>query len=192
MSLSTHIAEYGATPARRRTLVVIAVNFVVFAALLAVMFYVRARHSADWPVPFEFGSLLMAFAMTLSALCASATMIVAAHSAAAGKSEEAVRWVAIAISSWLVFPFLECLEWVRMVYLLDLGPKTPFGGTYLALTGAHCLAVVACTVWFTFVIADVRRRDILAAALYSHFLVLWWIVLVILVYLPNMNPLADL
>jgi len=185
------IAEYAATPARRRTLALIAANFAFFAVLLAVMFYVRAR-SADWPVPFEFGSLLMVFAMGMSAICASVTVAVGAESAAKGKADEAVRWIAIAISSWLVFLFLEIVEWVRMVYLVELGPKTPFGGTFLLLTGTHWLAVIVCTVWFTFAVADVRRRDILAAALYSHFLAVWWIVLVILLYLPNMNPLADL
>jgi heme/copper-type cytochrome/quinol oxidase subunit 3 len=60
------------------------------------------------------------------------------------------------------------------------------------LTGTHWLAVIACGIWFTFVVADIRRRDILAAALYSHFLAIWWLVLVILLYLPNMNPLVDL
>lgn len=189
--MHARIAEYAATPARRRTLVLIAVNCAVFALMLAAMFYVRAQ-SPDWPVPFEFGSLLMVFAMGMAAVCASITMAVGANSAAKGEIEEAVRWIAIAISSWLIFLFLEIVEWVRMVYLLELGPKTPFGGTFLALTGAHWLAVIACTVWFTFAVANVRRRDILAAALYSHFLAIWWIVLVIALYLPNMNPLADL
>ena len=191
MTLRAYIAEYGATPTRRRTLVLVAANFAFFTALLVVMFYIRAK-SANWPVPFEFGSLLMVSAMALSAVCASVCMAVGAHSAAQGKYDESVRWVAIAISSWLIFLFLELVEWVRMVYLVDLGPKTPFGGTYLALTGAHWLAVIACGIWFTFVVADVRRRDILAAALYSHFLAIWWLVLVILLFLPNMNPLEDL
>jgi heme/copper-type cytochrome/quinol oxidase subunit 3 len=190
-AIHARIAEYAATPARRRTLALIAVNFAFFAALLAVMFYVRIK-SSDWPVPFEFGSLLMVFAMGMSAICASITMAVGAHSASQGKADEAVRWIAIAISSWLVFLFLEIVEWVRMVFLVELGPKTPFGGTFLLLTGAHWLAVIACTVWFTIAVSDVRRRDILAAALYSHFLAIWWIVLVIVLYLPNMNPLADL
>jgi heme/copper-type cytochrome/quinol oxidase subunit 3 len=191
--MHARIAEYTATPARRRTLVLVAGNFALFGALLAVMFYVRAT-SSDWPItpPFEFGSLLMVSAMAMSAVCASATMVVGAHSAANGKAEEAERWVAIAISSWLVFLFLETVEWVRMIYLLELGPRTPFGGTFLMLTGAHWLAVIACTVWFTFAISDVRRRDILAAALYSHFLALWWLVIIVTLYLPNMNPLADL
>jgi heme/copper-type cytochrome/quinol oxidase subunit 3 len=195
MHLHAQIAEYAATPVRRRTLTLVAANFTVFAVLVAAMFYIRTT-SADWPTgasaPFEFGSLLMVSAMAMSAICASITMAVGANSAAHGKFDEAVRWIAIAISAWLVFLFLEIVEWVRMVYLVELGPKTPFGGTFLVLTGAHWLAVIVCTIWFTFAIADVRRRDILAAALYSHFLAIWWIVLVILVYLPNMNPLADL
>jgi heme/copper-type cytochrome/quinol oxidase subunit 3 len=103
-----------------------------------------------------------------------------------------VRWIAIAIASWMIFLFLELVEWVRMVYLLELGPKTAFGGTYLLITGTHWLAVLGCGIWFLLVVSDVRRRDILAAALYSHFLALWWIVIVILVYFPNMNPLEDL
>jgi heme/copper-type cytochrome/quinol oxidase subunit 3 len=143
-------------------------------------------------VPFEFGSLLMVFAMSMSAICASVCMAVGANSAAHEKPDEAVRWIAIAVASWMIFLFLELVEWVRMIYLVELGPRTPFGGTYLALTGTHWLAVIVCGIWFIFVVADVRRRDILAAALYSHFLALWWIVLVILLYLPNMNPLEDL
>ena len=195
LNMHPRVIEYArshvATSTRRRTVVLIAANFAFFAALLAVMFYIRSG-SRDWPVPFEFGSLLMVAAMAMSALCASVTMAVGANSAAQDKWDEAVRWIAIAISSWLVFLFLECVEWVRMVYLVELGPKTPFGGTYLALTGAHWLAVIVCATWFTFAVADVKKRDILAAALYSHFLAIWWIVLVILLYLPNMNPLEDL
>lgn len=191
MTLRTYIAEYGATATRRRTLVLVAANFALFVALLVVMFYIRAK-SSTWPVPFEFGSLLMVSAMALAAICASVCIAVGANSASQGNFDEAVRWIAIAISSWLIFLFLELVEWVRMIYLVELGPKTPFGGTYLALTGTHWLAVIACGIWITFVVADVRRRDILAAALYSHFLAIWWIVLVILLYLPNMNPLEDL
>lgn len=189
--MHAQIAEYGATPARRRTMVLIAVNFAAFVALLGLMYYVKAK-TADWPVPFEFGSLLMVCALGMSAICASVTVAVGAHSAKQGKADEAVRWIAIAIASWLLFLFLEGVEWVRMIYLVELGPHTPFGGTYLAVTGAHWLGVVGCTIWFTFAIVDVRRRDILAAALYSHFLAIWWIVIVILLYLPNMNPLEDL
>ena len=184
---------YAATPTRRRTLVLIGMNFACFAALAGYTIYVRTT-AKDWPIapPFEFGNLLMVFAMAMAAVCGSTTMVAGSHSAAKGNPEEAVRWIAIAISAWLVFLFLECVEWANLMYLKDLGPETPFSSSFLLMTGTHWLAVIACTIWFTFAIADVRRRDILAAALYSHFLVIWWIVIAILLYLPNMNPLEDL
>ena len=56
-----------------------------------------------------------------------------------------------------------------------------------ALTGTHWLAASACVCWFTYVADDVRRRDVLAAALYSHFLNIWWIVLVFCLYFSNAN-----
>jgi heme/copper-type cytochrome/quinol oxidase subunit 3 len=37
----------------------------------------------------------------------------------------------------------------------------------------------------TYVANDTRRRDVVAVAMYSHFLNLWWIVLVITLYLTN-------
>jgi heme/copper-type cytochrome/quinol oxidase subunit 3 len=185
------IAAYAATPARRRTLVAIGIHFVIYTALIVWMFQVSAA-SDNWPIPFEFGSLLMIFAMGMSGVCGSITMAVAANRADLGETEEPVRWIAIAISSWLVFLFLESVEWVRLIYLVELGPRTPFGATYMAITGAHWIAVVACVGWFTFCLANVRKRDILASALYSHFLALWWIVITIVVYFPNMHPLKNL
>ncbi len=182
------IAEYGATSARRRTLWFTAANLLVFLFLLSAMFYVRSG-AAIWPSPFQFGSLLMVFAMAAGGLCGSVTIVVAARSAAQGKIEEAVRWVAIAIVSWVVFLFLEAVEWANLFYLVDIGPRTKFGATYLALTGSHWVCVIVCVIWFTLVVSDVRRRDALAAAIYSHFLAVWWLVLVAAIYLPNSNPL---
>src|SRR6185437_7504270 len=107
--MPTWIAEYAATPARRRTLWLVAANFLVFAVLVIGMFYVRSQHP-DWPVPFEFGSLLMVSAMPSAAGCASITRVVGAHRAAKKETEEAVRWIAIAIASWLIILFLEMVE----------------------------------------------------------------------------------
>lgn len=184
-SLTGYFTSYLATRPRRLTALFIAGNFAFFAALLAVMFYLR-NVSEDWPVPFHFASLLMVSALTMFALCASVTVAIGARAAQTEfSSEPAVRWVAIAISSWFIFLFLEIVEWVRLVFLEHLGPRTAFGGTFLLLTGTHWIAATACTGWFCFVAADVKRRDILAAALYSHFLNLWWIVLVITLYIFN-------
>jgi heme/copper-type cytochrome/quinol oxidase subunit 3 len=178
------IGEYYGTRTRRVTGLFIAANFAFFAALLCVMFYLRWV-SEEWPAPFHFGSLLMVFAMTMFAVCGSATVAIGARAAKTGEIEAAVRWVAIAISSWFVFLFLEIVEWVRLVYLERLGPGTSFGSTFLLLTGTHWVAAALCIGWFTYAIVDVRKRDILAAGMYSHFLNVWWLVLVVTLYFMN-------
>ena len=92
------------------------------------MFHIRDA-SSDWPVPFEFGSLLIIFAMASGGICGSVTMAIADNRAEKGEFEESIRWIAIAISAWLKFLFLEAVESVRMIYLLELGPDTTFGMT---------------------------------------------------------------
>jgi len=184
------MTEYFSTQARRTTVFVIAGNFAFFAALLAVMFYLRSSTMAaglDWPTPFHFASLLMVAALTMFSLCGSATMMVAARAAKLDDTEPAVRWVAIAISCWFTFLFLEIVEWVRLVYLEQLGPRTAFGGSFLLLTGTHWIAAVVALCWFTYVAIDIRNRDVLAAAMYSHFLNIWWLVLMFSLYVPNAN-----
>jgi cytochrome aa3-600 menaquinol oxidase subunit 3 len=178
------IAVYFATPARRRTARFTFLNFIVFAVMLGVMFYMRWL-SELWPSPFHFPSLLMAGAMSMFAVCGSITMAVGANAAKLEDTEPAVRWVAIAIVSWLVFLFLELVEWVRLVYLEQLGPDTSFGWTFMMLTGSHWLAAALCAGWFTRVAVNVRQRDGFAPALYSFFLSFWWLVLVATLYLSN-------
>lgn len=188
--MRAYIAEYYATRARRGTLWIIAAHIAFFSVLLAVMFYLRWI-SEDWPAPFQFASILMAAALTLFGISGSLTIEMSSRAAKLEDQEPAVRWVAVAIASWLTFLFLEIVEWVRMVYLVGLGPKTAFGGTYLALTGAHWLAVCGCVGWMTYVANNTRKRDIVAVALYSHFLNLLWLVLVFTLYLTNAT-LGDL
>jgi cytochrome aa3-600 menaquinol oxidase subunit 3 len=182
--MTESITEYFATPVRRRAGVLVIVNLGLFAAMLAVMFWQRWL-SEEWPAPFHFPSLLMAGAMSMFALCGSVTVAVGASAAKLEDKEPAVRWIAIAITCWLVFLFLEIVEWVRLIYLERLGLDTSFGWTFLMLTGSHWLAAALCAGWFTRVATNVRRHDALAAALYSHFLSLWWLVLVVTLYLVN-------
>jgi len=68
-----YLAEYFATRARRGTLWIIAAHMAFFAALLAVMFYLRWASEA-WPTPFHFASLLMVAALTMFAISGSATL----------------------------------------------------------------------------------------------------------------------
>jgi heme/copper-type cytochrome/quinol oxidase subunit 3 len=137
------IAEYFATPARRRTGYYSLANLILFSLLLALMFYMRWVSEA-WPTPFHFPSLLMAGAMSMFSVCASMTMAIGASAAKLEDKEPAIRWIAIAITSWLVFLFLEIVEWVRLVYLEQLGPDTSFGWTFIMLTGTHWLAAARC------------------------------------------------
>lgn len=184
--MSEYITQYFATRTRRGTLWIIAAHMAFFATLLAVMFYLRWA-SEEWPTPFHFASLLMVAALTMFAAAGSATLEVATRAVKLDDQEPAVRWIAIGIACWLTFLFLEVVEWVRLVYMVHLGPRTAFGGTYLALTGAHWIAVCACVSWMTVAASNTRKRDVMAVAMYSHFLNLLWIVLVFTLYLTNAN-----
>ena len=170
--------------ALRRTLWICALLSALFAGLLAFGLYLRFT-TPDWPKAFQFGSLLMAAAMTSFGLAASVTAELGARSAKDQDVEPAVRWLAIAISCWLVFLFLEIVEWVRLILLVDLGFNTPFGRAHLAISGFHWLAVVAGVGWLTWTVADVRRRNLLSAALFAHCLNFWWLAIVIIMYCSN-------
>jgi heme/copper-type cytochrome/quinol oxidase subunit 3 len=177
------LAEYFATRSRRIALLVIAANTAAFSALLILMFYLRAEARA-WPSPFHFASVLMVVGLAMFGLGASVVI----EAAARGKFSEPempTRLLAIAISLWLIFLFLEVVEWVRLVYMEGLGPHTAFGGSFLALTVTHWVAVCACVCWLTWSALNSRRRDVFAVALFSHFLNLVWIVLLFTVYFPN-------
>jgi len=181
-----YLAQYHETRTQRGALWIVAAHCAFFAALLAVMFYLRWV-AESWPAPFHFASLIMVTFLTLLGLAASAVLEIAMRAVRLNDQEPAVRWMAVGIACWLTFLFLEVVEWVRLVYLLHLGPDTSFGATHLALTGAHWLAVVACVCWMTYVANDTRNRDVVAVTIYSHFLNLLWIVLVFTQYFSNFS-----
>ena len=181
-----YLAQYYATKTRRTTLFVIAGTSAFFATLLAVMFYLRWA-SEEWPTPFHFASLLMASALTMFAICGSVTCEVGSHAAKLDDQEPAVRWVAVAIASWLMFLFLDIVEWVRLVYLEKLGWDTTFGATFLSLTGAHWVAGCVVVCWMTYVANDTRKRDVTAVAMFSHFINIVWIVLLFALYFSNFS-----
>jgi len=178
------LRRYYATRARRTALIVSAAAGMFFAALLGVMFYLRWV-SEEWPSPFHFPSLLMVSGLTMFGFAASFTFEIGARAAHFPDREPAVRWIAVGIATWLTFLFLEIVEWIRLIWLIRLGPDTSFGGSFLALTGAHWLAVGCCVAWMTWAANDTRKRDVLAPAIFSHFLAVVWLILVITLYLPN-------
>jgi heme/copper-type cytochrome/quinol oxidase subunit 3 len=178
------LAEYYGTKARRGTLMGIAAGSAFFAALLAVMFYLRWVSEA-WPSPFNFPSLLMATALTMFGLSSSVTCEVGARAAKLNEIEPAVRWIAVSVVTWLTFLFLELVEWVRLVYMVKLDWTTTFGATYLSLTVTHWLGVCGCVCWMTWAANNVRKRDVLAVAMFSHFLNAVWLVLLFALYFTN-------
>lgn len=184
--IRTYLSTYYATRTRRSALWIVAAHTAFFGALLAVMFYLRWA-AEGWPTPFHFASLIMVTFLTLLGLSSSGTLEMAARAAQLNDQEPAVRWIAVSVATWMTFLFLEVVEWVRLIWLERLGPDTSFGATHLALTGAHWIAVLACVGWMIYVANDTRKRDIIAVAIYSHFLNLVWIVLVIILYFTNFS-----
>ena len=178
------ISPYYGTKARRHTLVAIGAQAAFFAALLAVLFYLRWA-SEEWPHPFHFASLIMVFGLTMFAISSSVTVEIAARAAKLQDSEPAVRWMAISVVTWLTFLFLEIVEWVRLVFLERLDWSTTFGSTYLSLTVTHWFFVLGCVVWIIYVANDVKKRDVIAVTLFCHFLNLVWLVLVFSLYLSS-------
>ena len=111
---------------------IIAAHAAFFAALLAVMFYLRWV-SEEWPTPFHFASLLMVVALTMFAMSGSATLEMASRAAKLEDREPAVRWIAVGIASWLTFLFLEVVEWVRLIYLVGWGRRRRSAGRFWRL-----------------------------------------------------------
>lgn len=178
------LSTYIATPARRRTLYIIAAGSVYFAALLGVNTYLRWA-SEEWPKPFNFPSLLMAAAITSFALSSSVTCEIAARAAKTEDSVAAVRWMAISIVTWMTFAFLALVEWVRLVFMLRLDWTTSFGASYLSLTVSHWIGICICCGWMIRVANKIRERDVIAVAMFSHFLNAVWLVLLVVLYLTN-------
>jgi cytochrome aa3-600 menaquinol oxidase subunit 3 len=168
----------------KRTLWVCAIVSAIFIALF--VFGIRLRSSAvEWPKAFQFGSLLMSVAMTSFALAASVTAELGARTARETDVEPAVRWLAISISCWLVFLFLEIVEWVRLIFIADLGFSTQFGKVHLLITSFHWAGVLGAIGWLSWAIAGVRRHNLLPAALFTHCLNLWWLVILTVQYFSN-------
>lgn len=177
-------SAFTATRGRRLTLIGSGVTFVVFLALIGVMFYLRWA-SELWPVPFHFGSMLMSVFELMLTMCAAVCGGMAWHASEMEDREPTVRWLAVAITSWLTFLFFEIVEWTHLVYIEGLGPDTSFGSTFLALTGLHWVAGIIAAGWYTYVAVDSRRRDIFAATMFTGFLSFVWTILWILLYVPN-------
>lgn len=182
------ISSFYATKFRRGILLVCVAHAMFFAALFLTYFWLKAGIESagkDWPNPFHFGSLLMIFAMSMFTVCASVTAGISAYMVKFEDRDPPVRWMAIAVACWLVFMFLELVEWARLIFIVNLGLHTTFGQIFLALTAAHWMCAFVCAMWLAVVASNPHRRDPVAASLYSHFLNLLWLAMVLVLYLGN-------
>ena len=180
--MKTLLAPYFATRARRTTLGVIAACLVFYMTLFAVHFYLRWVSEA-WPRPFSFASIVMALALTSFSLSSSVTCEIAARASLLEDKIAAIRWMAVSIVTWLTFAFLELVEWVRIVFMMRLDWTTSFGASYLSIAVSHWIGIAVCAGWMIRVANDIRRRDVIAVAMFSHFLNLIWLAMLILIYL---------
>lgn len=180
------LARYTATRARRTSLMIGAAGLMVFIALFVVHFYLRAA-AEEWPKAFSFPSLVLALALTSFAISSSVTCEIGAHALAQGDHLPAIRWLAISIVTWGTFAFVGIVEWVRVVFMLNLDWHTSFGASYLSIVITHWFGVCACALWLAIVAAKIKEHDILAVALFSHFLNLVWLATLVLIYFPNTN-----
>jgi cytochrome o ubiquinol oxidase subunit 3 len=121
----------------------------------------------------------------LFALSGSVTLEISVRAATLPDPLPAIRWMAISAVTWLTFLFLEIVEWARLVFVERLDWSTTFGATYLSLMVTHWLFALVCVCWIVYVANDVKKRDVVAVALFCHFLNLMWLVLVFSLYLSS-------
>ncbi len=181
--MTAALKEIFATRTRRAALLICVAHAGFFFALFLSYFYLQAQ-AKIWPSPFHFASLLMVAAMAMFSVAGSVTAGISAWASRLEDREPAVRWMAIAISCWMMFLFLEIVEWIRLIFLLHLGADTTFGQLFLAITGAHWICVFVCILWLGITMAG-RKWDVLAATLYSHFLNVVWLTIMVVLYFSN-------
>ncbi len=185
--IAKRLGTLASTHSQQTMLVFLFADAVMSASFYAAFLYLR-RMSPSWPVAFHFPSSLMAAAMTMFAVAASVTVQVAAHAAKQRDDSLAVRSVAAAIAGWLVFLFLEAIEWTRLILggvTLRSNPwRVPlFGASFYTLTGFHILHVIVGLVYLMLVAWRIRKYDVGACALYVHYVNLTWLILFPSLYL---------
>jgi cytochrome c oxidase subunit 3 len=167
-----------------------------FSALLVAYSYLRVS-SPNWPMPFEWHSIVLSSVMTFCLLSSSLTMVMAVLASKKGDRRKTVFWLGGTILGGVLFIILHTYEWLT---LID-GGVTPFsnpwgsplfGASFFALTGLHMthvtlgviyLAVIACG----FGKGKFSAEDVEVSGLYWHFVDLVWMFIFPLVYLLSIS-----
>ncbi len=164
---------------------------IVFALLCAI-FVAMARSTADGPTGHALFSLRHIFAQTMVLLASSATFGFASVAIAAERGRRAVLWLGVTFLLGSGFVAAEIAEFHGMA-IADAGPwRSGYLSAFFTLVGAHgahvsvglvCIVLLGCEVMLRGVTPFVASR-IYRLGLFWHFLVIVWINIFSLVYLP--------
>jgi len=151
--------------------------------------------SANWPLPFEWSSILNATIMTTVLLSSSVTMVMGVRAAKLGDRGGVVKWLLATMLGGVLFDVLHIREWLG---LIDEGVrlfKNPwgdpqFGAAFFTLTGLHMTHVTIGVVYLGVIAWGTSRakysaEDVEVSGLYWHFVDLVWMFIFPLVYLMS-------
>jgi len=168
------------TRRRRAMLQFLLIDCAVFLTLFLGYLFLRIR-SPEWSGALHFASAIMAIAMSLFTFAGSFTM--AAAQDASGKGDEvlASRLISATVGLWVTFLICEAMEWGRL--LLFEKPPAIFAQTFCLLTGYHALHLIAGLPYLIMVVVNLKKSDVGAAALFTHFTNLVWLMIFVAFYL---------
>jgi cytochrome o ubiquinol oxidase subunit 3 len=164
---------------------------IVFALLCAI-FVTMAHSTADGPAGHTLFSLRHIFTQTMVLLASSATFGFASVALAAGRSRRAVLWLGVTFLLGSGFIAAEIAEFYGMA-VADAGPwRSGYLSAFFTLVGTHGAHVSIGLVWIALLGCEVALRGatpfaasrVYRLGLFWHFLVIVWINIFSLVYLP--------
>lgn len=179
-----------AIPSRKLTMwLFIISDAVTFGALLFAYGYIRFA-AANWPRPFETGSVLNVIVMTFVLITSSLTMLGAVDSAKAGDKPKAMRFLYSTMALGTLFAALHIREWFELFGRQITLSSGLFGQTFFSITGLHLLHVISGVIALLVIGVKYSRGSLTpghveTVGLYWHFVDLVWMFVVPLVYLTN-------
>lgn len=165
---------------------------IIFALLLAT-FVVMSHNTADGPSGHTLFRLPHTFAETMLLLASSTTFGFASVATAGGQRRRTLTWLGVTFLLGLGFVAMEISEFYGMA-VVGAGPwRSGFLSAFFALVGTHGTHVSVGLVWIVLLGCEVALRGLnpfAASRLYRlglfwHFLVIVWISIFSVVYLPG-------
>jgi heme/copper-type cytochrome/quinol oxidase subunit 3 len=185
-----------AIPAKKLAMWLFIISDVMtFAACLVAYGFLR-NATANWPRPFQWGTIVNILLMTFILVTSALTMVFAVRAAKAGERAAGFRWTMITLVLGAVFALLHIREWFGMMEQGVTFFKNPwgtglFGGAYYSITGLELLHVIAALMVFVIVGLGYKSGrytavDLENCGLFWQFINIVWMFVVPLVYFMNM------